>query len=445
MLARKLLTGLTLAAGPLAAQTPSIADSVAALERAGKWEAAARLIDPGLAAARTTEERCALLFDGLLAGTRLWRYAGAPRQLRAFDDECAASKVATIEARRIADLRQELDLPPMPVEPVDWTAVDQFWMAVDTLSRGIEPSRAQWRALVTSPGYRIAMLSHSDLPRLIDIAFNPARRSERDSILSRPSSDSGTIDHLLSAAAARDTLRQYRAAIEPTIGDTIAAAIRSAARFLPDAATDHTAPPLVTFTLFAADGYSQQPGIVLDLYHVRETGLTTFLSHEFHHSFASAFDRTRPPPGAPDLRLYLAIRQLRGEGIADMIDKPFPLREPPDMQWYADSYNAAYERTPGMLHTLDSLLVVAGAHPEAVADIGQRAQRMLIYGSHPNGAYMARTILETFGRDSLVAGVYSPFHYIRTFIAAQKERGEPPSFTAAGIAVLDDMEKRYAR
>ena len=67
------------------------------------------------------------------------------------------------------------------------------------------------------------------------------------------------------------------------------------------------------------------------------------------------------------------------------------------------------------------------------------------YGSHPNGAYIARTILETFGKDSLMVGVYSPFAYIRTFRSAEAKRGNPPPFSPEAIAVLDAMEKRYVR
>jgi hypothetical protein len=128
-----------------------------------------------------------------------------------------------------------------------------------------------------------------------------------------------------------------------------------------------------------------------------------------------------------------------------MIDKPHPLVEPPGMRWYGDSYNAAYDKTPATLKTLDSLLVAAGGDSAKLVDAGARAQRLLTYGSHPNGAYMARTILETLGRDSLVATMPSGFAFIRMYEAAETKRGNASPFSAAGHAALGTMESRHLK
>lgn len=437
---RRLAVGLFLAAVPLGAQVQPIADSAAAARKAGQWEALGRLAQRGIAAANTPEDRCFFFFDGVLAATRLWRFASAPRQLSAFDTQCGKAAVATAEAETLADLKRELQLPPMPIGPVDWSSVDEFWRMVDTLSRGIDPQRSQWRALMATPGYRIAMISHPEIQRLIDITFRPSRRAERDSILRRHTEDSATIAHLMDVGAARAELVRFRAQLEPHVLDTIAAAVKNAARFLPPGGADHVT-PLVTITFFAEDGYSQQPGIVLDLYHVRDNGLTDFLSHEFHHAFASRFDRVRAPAGAY-ARLYQPLRALRSEGIADMIDKPHPLTGPPSMQWYVTAYNTAYDATPARLKTLDSLLVAAAADSSVANSAADKARTLLPYNSHPNGAYMARTILETFGVDSLIAGVYSPFRFIRLYAAAERKRGHAPPFSAASLALFDAFEAR---
>lgn len=440
----RLSLALLFAATPLTAQVQAFADSASAARQAGQWETLGRLAVRGTDAAKTQEDRCLFFLEGVLAATRLWRFASAPGRLKAFDDQCGSSALAAHEAATLADIRRELELPPMPIGPVDWTAVDQFWMMVDTLSRGIDPSRAQWRALMSTPGYRIAMISHSEIQRQIDIAFRPARRAERDSILKRASGDSTTISHLLDVAAARVELVRFRAGLEPVMPDTIAVAIKNASRLLPAGAADHAVPPLVTITFFASDGYSQQPGIVLDLYHVRESGLTNFLSHEFHHSLSSRLDRVGPVSGAY-ARLYQSLRALRNEGIADMIDKPHPLTGAAGMQWYVTGYNTAYAATPAKLRVLDSLLVAAAADSTVANAAADKARALLPYNSHPNGAYMARTILETFGADSLIAGVYSPFHFLRTFSAAESRRGDPAPFSPAAVALLDAMERRYVK
>src|SRR5262249_48679199 len=200
--------------------------------RAEQWELLGAVAARGIAAATTPEDRCQFFLDGVLAATRLWRFASAPNRLKAFDDQCGRSQVAANEAVTLAEIRSELTLPAMPIGPVDWTAIDRFWPMVDTLARGSDPSRAQWRSLMATPGYRIAMLSHPDIQRLIDITFRPARRAERDSLLTRASGDSSTISHLLVVAADRAELEHYRASLEAAITDTIAAAVKNASRFL---------------------------------------------------------------------------------------------------------------------------------------------------------------------------------------------------------------------
>lgn len=436
---------LFVSAAPTLAQTRPVSDSVFALNRVGKWEQAGRLAEASMPAAPDIEERCALFVGGLYASVRMNKFANGPQLLKAFDGMCANTATARRMARDIEAIRRDLSIPPMPTTGVDWSAVDQFWMAVDTLSRDIEPSPAQWRALTTAPGYRIAVISHPNIARDIAIAFKPSRRSQRDSVLARRTDDSATISHLLVAAAAREDLKRYRAALEPLVGDTIAYAVKNASRFLPPGAVDRP-PPLVTFTIFASDGYSQNPGIVIDLYHARENGLGDFLSHEFHHSFAGNLDRATFVANSPDTRFYQAIRQLKNEGIADMIDKGrHPLTATPGMQWYADGYNAAYDKTQTTLKVLDSLLVAAGSDSAKLVDAGARAQRMLVYGSHPNGAYMAHTILDAFGRDSLIATVPNPFAFVRMYERAEAKRGNPSPFSAGGHAALAAIEARHVK
>jgi hypothetical protein len=58
---------------------------------------------------------------------------------------------------------------------------------------------------------------------------------------------------------------------------------------------------------------------------------------------------------------------------------------------------------------------------------------------------MARTILETFGADSLIGGVTSPFRFIRTYVAAESKRGHESPFSPRALALLDAMEKRSTR
>ena len=64
---------------------------------------------------------------------------------------------------------------------------------------------------------------------------------------------------------------------------------------------------------------------------------------------------------------------------------------------------------------------------------------------HAHGAYMARTIYETFGPDSLWAGIGSPFAFLRTVTAAERQRGNGPVFSRRAVALLDALERRYTK
>jgi hypothetical protein len=123
---------------------------------------------------------------------------------------------------------------------------------------------------------------------------------------------------------------------------------------------------------------------------------------------------------------------------------PLPLRSN-SAEVYVKRYNDTYARTPQILRSVDSLLVVVADSPSVVRAAGTRARALLWSNSHPNGAYVARTIVQTFGIDSLMPAVYNPFALLRTYAAAEKQRGNPPPFSAKAIAVLDAMEKRYVR
>jgi hypothetical protein len=58
---------------------------------------------------------------------------------------------------------------------------------------------------------------------------------------------------------------------------------------------------------------------------------------------------------------------------------------------------------------------------------------------------MARTIVETFGVDSLMPGIYNFVAFARMYASAELKRGHAPPFSPKAMAMLDDMEKRYIR
>jgi hypothetical protein len=357
--------------------------------------------------------------------------------------------LALCTAPAFAQVQSGAALPPLPATGVDYSAIDQFYVVADILRRDEDPSDAQWQAFLATPGYRLLWQQNRNIRQQLAVAFKPSRKATRDSLLATPSDASLGIAHLVRAYEKRGAVLQTRAALERSLADSIALGVRAAAKYLPKGTVESRPTPFIGFAIFGDDGYALDGGVLLDPLYVMEEGIVDLLSHEFHHSYASSLDRTiRPSGGQPpyDVALAGAIRALRNEGIADQIDKPHPL--PPRsgaLAGYVSRYNEVYERTPVILKSIDSLLVVVADDSTKAGAAGTRARQLLWSNGHPNGAYIARQIVTTFGVDSLMPAIYNPFAMLRTYASAQVKRGNPPPFSPRALAKLADMEKRFIR
>src|SRR6185503_3245972 len=337
--------------------------------------------------------------------------------------------------------------PPLPATGVDMTAIDAFYRIADILRSDRDPSPVEWHAMLATPGYQLVWKQNRSIRVSMATAFKPSMKPKRDSLLAVESDQSLAIRHLLRAYDQRDAVMRARDALSRSIADSIALGVRAAARYLPAGTTEKTPAPFIAFAVFADDGYALDGGVLLDPLFVIENGLVPLISHEFHHAYVATVDRSvRTANMQYDAALYGAIRSLRNEGIADQIDKPHPLPATSGaLAWYPPRYNAAYDKTPALLKTFDSLVVVAADDSTKAAVVGQRARALFWSNGHPNGAYIAREIAETFGVDSLLPAVYDPFALLRIYAAAERKHGRPSPFSVKAQAKLDEMEKRYVR
>jgi hypothetical protein len=341
-----------------------------------------------------------------------------------------------------------LSEPPLPPTGLDFTAIDAFWPVVDLLRKDVEPSDAQWKALRATPGYRLARLALGDvLDEDLELAFRPSRHTAFDSLTKLQNDRASRLTHLVRAASLRPQLDAFRDSL--TRSAPIAEALKTAATFLPPGAINTGDPPLVAFAIFRNDGYSLGPGVVVDLLNAYEANLVLFLGHEFHHTYVgraqeAALGPASRPDNPNDRALRGAIQALRNEGIADLVDKPYPLTwSNPVRAGYVKRYNDEYAKTPETLRQLDSLLQVVADDSTQLAAAGARARTLLWSNSHANGAYIARTIYERFGVDSLYPAITNPAALLRTYTSAERSRGNPPPFTPKAWRVIESFERRY--
>ena len=335
----------------------------------------------------------------------------------------------------------------MPPTGIDFSGADQFWKIVDILSRNVEPTEDQWQTLLGTPGYRLAQVNLGPVVReALDVTFKPSRRAEYERLTSNDDDISLHLKHLTRAAARRSELVAFQDSLAHST--LIADAMAIAARSLPPGATRNGPPPLVAFALFGDDGYSLPQGIVIDLLNVRGVRLATNLAHEFHHSYVNRLAKPLPPgsDSAPDAGLRKALYDLRNEGLADLIDKPYPFSSPnPGLAGYVARYSTEYARTPVVLRQLDALLAAAADDSTQADALGMRARMLLWSNGHPNGAYIAREISETFGVGSLRAAALDPAVFLRIYASAEQSHGRPSPFSAKAWRVIDRLDARYWR
>jgi len=329
-----------------AAQAP-LSDSVMKLNRAGRWEQAAQLARNSLGSTASTDERCALRINAIYSLTRLGAYTTAASELKTLDSQCGESAVVRQWAKDLAAIRSELALPPLPKSGLDFSALDQFWNIADLLVKDAEPPEDAWRSMLSSVGYRLSTMVVPTTRSDLEIALRPSRQAEFDSLIKGTDDRASRLKHLAGVVKHRAAIARYRDSISRSL--PVQEAIALAARFLPPHATEGKDPPLVAFAVFRDDAYSLGPqGVVIDIEHVTNNGgLTLTLAHEFHHSYlADVAEIGRPPSDDPAFALMNALNGMRNEGIADLIDKPYPLSYPkaPGMARYAESYNAAYAK-----------------------------------------------------------------------------------------------------
>ena len=334
----------------------------------------------------------------------------------------------------------------MQTTGLDFSAVDQFWKIVDILSTDAEPTEEQWRALLSAPGYRLAETNLGPvLRRDLELTFRPSLHADFARLAADSNDHALRLAHLALAGRERRALVALRNSLAR--GTPIADAVARAARLLPPGATSQSSPPLVAFAVFTDDAYSLPQGVVIDLLYAERAPLIAVLAHEFHHTYVNRLNRPVPPgPPSPDAALRDAFYNTRNEGIADQIDKPYPFASPiPAMASYAARYNAEYARTRETLRQFDSLVSAIADDPRKMGDLGMSAQMLLWSNGHPNGAFIAREIIETFGVDSLFPGIRDPAAFFRTYAAAERVHARPSPFSAKTWRVVDALEAKYWR
>jgi hypothetical protein len=344
----------------------------------------------------------------------------------------------------------EPGMPPTdaPVSAVDLAAIELFWQVVDTLSSDLEPSPALWTALFDTPGYRALTRSEFDpgfFRRNFRLAYKPSLRDSL-TIAGEELRAGRFLRHYEQVGQRRVELESFAA--ELASDTAFGSPSRLAAKWLPPPAPSDPAP--VALVVFSLDARGYDP-IVMDVLAARELDLRAFVAHESHHWYRNrraTIDWDQVPQHEQDL--LWTLYQIQGEGIADQIDKRAWIEGkepiPAGREAYAEAYLEALEAAPGTIRALDSLLVAFSAAPmdEQRAAIGAHVAEIVPMSGHPTGYHVARAILETEGRERLVADIANPAAFLLSYDEASRSAGGG-GLSPGAVKYLAELAERFRR
>lgn len=339
---------------------------------------------------------------------------------------------------------------------VDVSGLAPFWAVAETLQRDEEPPEAAWDALFRTPGYAV-MAAHDRSDRflrtVLPVALMPSRVEERARWEGEQPGLALAAAHLASAVERRAELEELQVGLAQR--DLVGEVADRALAWLPPSAA-RLEPPSLSFVVLQPDARGYE-WIVMDLALARDLGddFAATLAHEAHHVYRNALAAARRPPGElAEADLLAALDNLQAEGVADQIDKgDFLERERwgtgPSQRFLEPvraRYVEAYRRADQTLAELDRLLAEYGRFPERAAAAGRELRGLLVLGGHPVGAYMARTILDAFGRERLVERVGDPLAFARDYGRAAAELADGRHvLSRAALDGLEALERALAR
>lgn len=329
---------------------------------------------------------------------------------------------------------------------VDFSGVEMFLELTALLEKDIEPTEEQWNALFSTPGYAVLIRREFNTQDFFKerfrLAFMPSLEEELEARLQE---ETGFVARFLPHYV---RAKKERHLIEKAVSELknlsfVQEAVEEAKKYLPD--FELRSYPPVSFVIFGLDARGYVP-VVLDIFYTLENRdyLKTFVGHEFHHYYRNFFYDF-----SQDRQILWVINQVQGEGIADQINVGEWFHDENLYPEYAKKakykgYLEWYEKSPEIIRKMDRLFSAMYDSPEQKGTLGAELQETVPLSGHPTGFYMANLILEQLGKDVLIEDVKNPFAFFRHYKeAADKKKGDTPSFSEKSLQFIRLLEKRY--
>ncbi len=332
----------------------------------------------------------------------------------------------------------ELEEDPLEAN-IDFSGVEKFLELTALLEKDQEPSKEQWDALFTTPGYRV-LIKNEFRPDFFMIrfrqAFMPSKKAELAAQMKKDTGWRGQfLSHYLRAkkerAAIRDEIKRLKSI------SFIKTAVDRAKAFLPP--FEVKSYPPVSFVVFAPDARGYNP-VVLDILYTKDEGdsLIDFIAHEFHHYYKDWLTGLNPD-------VLWVIDQIHAEGIADQVNRGAWFHDPERFAVESQKernkpFLELYEKSPEVIREMDRLFVLMHDRAGDMALLGAELRSVVPQSGHPTGFYMANVILKHLGKGALVEDIGNPYAFLRRYSRAAAKDEEAPSFSDKALEYISRLE-----
>jgi len=332
---------------------------------------------------------------------------------------------------------------------IDISAIPIFWSMVEKMEKNITPSDEEWKALFETRGYKaMGEWNCNMIKNNLLMVFLPSNQSNLEKRL-----QTGNfwlkrdLNHLIQVKQRQKELKEYARRID--VNQQLKRALTKAEAYLPKGITKNYPPPPIQFIVFGPDARAMGGNIIFDLLYTMDAGEEFFikiLGHEVHHHYSNQIPTKVHIPEKidPSLESILnTLSTLKTEGIADLINRPFPaVLENNDTGRYLIE-KKAHEEHQTKMKTLDSILSKLSLDTTGMYKLGKYAFNLFPINCHPNGHYMAVLIAKHFPKSKLIEASNNVFLFFRLYQAACYKESNEYKFSSQTMNFLETLERKF--
>ena len=336
---------------------------------------------------------------------------------------------------------------------LDFSGVKKFWEVMEVLQDDREPDSLLWNRLFETPGY--AAIEKREKKRTVFIkafryAYMPSLKKHLESALEKQDYLAGLLKHLVQVPAKKHELELYQMELMQSF--SLVKPLQKLQRLIPDTLLKQYAPPPVSFIIFAADGRGYPNRIVSDILHIKgKLSADDFYAHELFHFYYSKLPGKIGEVDSSEQMLIDRLLYIAEEGIADMNDKieyPFFSQQKIDTLFpesngrYFRDYINTYNESSKWIEYMNTVFTAMAQDHEHAGDIGAKFNTGFHLEGRPTGAFMAKTIIDAFGYDTIKQSLHNPFSFFFIYSKAAEKTGKKPLSNIA-ISQLELFERKY--